>query len=267
MKVTWKDKVIAEAPREELIYIEGNFYFPPSAVKMELIEKSDTPYTCPWRGRCQYFNIADGESNSADNAWSFPEPLPMAIDTVKKDFANYIAFSKDGMSVSKTKTGIAVVMVVAAAALFMVYFNSEPEEPAPVERPPESTKPVPVRSESTPVPEPVVTRGFVIAVSAVSKSVNGQEIGLIVTNDSDTPLELDPDKQFKLVGLKTQTARDPIVSKTTVGFKSSVAPGQEAKGSVTFDVFKEEESELRFYPDVASQTFIIVPLIALPSSH
>lgn len=95
MKVTWKDKTIAEAPKEDLIYIEGNWYFPPASVKQDFLRKSDTPYTCPWKGVCQYFDVGEGDEFSKDTAWCYPEPLPSAIDQVKKDFSDYIAFWRD----------------------------------------------------------------------------------------------------------------------------------------------------------------------------
>ncbi|HUA13617.1 MAG TPA: DUF427 domain-containing protein [Candidatus Sulfotelmatobacter sp.] len=95
MKAIWNDEVIAEAPKEDLIYIEGNWYFPPSSVKMEYLQKSPTPYTCPWKGVCQYFNVVKDGKSSQDNAWSYPQPKPSAIDTVKKDFTNYVAFWRD----------------------------------------------------------------------------------------------------------------------------------------------------------------------------
>jgi uncharacterized protein (DUF427 family) len=95
MKAVWNDQVIAEADKEELIYIEGNWYFPPDKVKTEFLEKSPTPYTCPWKGVCQYFNVVQGDEKSEDVAWSYPEPKASAIDTVKKDFSNYVAFYRD----------------------------------------------------------------------------------------------------------------------------------------------------------------------------
>jgi uncharacterized protein (DUF427 family) len=95
MKAVLNDQVIAEAPKEDLIYIEGNWYFPPSSVKQELLRKSDTPYTCPWKGVCQYFDVSQGENWHRDNAFSYPTPKPSAIDTVKKDFSNYVAFWQD----------------------------------------------------------------------------------------------------------------------------------------------------------------------------
>jgi uncharacterized protein (DUF427 family) len=95
MKATWNDKIIAEAPKEDLIYIEGNWYFPPELVKQEFLRKSDTPYTCPWKGVCQYFDVGENDNFSQDNAWAYPEPMPSAIEKVKKDFSNYVAFWRD----------------------------------------------------------------------------------------------------------------------------------------------------------------------------
>lgn len=95
MKAIWKDNVIAEAKADDLIYIEGNCYFPSDSVKEQYLEKSPTPYTCPWKGVCQYFNVTDGTSKSEDNAWSYPHPKPSALDQVKKDFSGYVAFWRD----------------------------------------------------------------------------------------------------------------------------------------------------------------------------
>jgi uncharacterized protein (DUF427 family) len=99
MKATWNDQVIAEAAKDELVYIEGNWYFPPASVKKEFLKESDTPYTCPWKGVCQYFNVGQGDKWSKDNAWSYPKPLDTAIEIVKnssgKDFSNYVAFWQD----------------------------------------------------------------------------------------------------------------------------------------------------------------------------
>lgn len=95
MKAIWNDVVIAEAPREDLIFIEQNWYFPPSSVKKEFLKESPTPYTCPWKGVCQYYHVGQGDDWSQDNAWCYPEPLPTAIEKVKKDFSGYIAFWQD----------------------------------------------------------------------------------------------------------------------------------------------------------------------------
>ena len=95
MKAILNDHVIAEADKADLIYIERNWYFPPASVKQEFLQKSDTPYSCPWKGDCQYFDIViDGQADK-DAAFSYPQPKPSAIETVKKDFSNYVAFWRD----------------------------------------------------------------------------------------------------------------------------------------------------------------------------
>ena len=95
MKAVWNGTVIAEAPREDLIFIERNWYFPPSSIKQDYLRKSDTPYRCPWKGDCQYFDVGAGETWSHDSAFCYPEPLPSAIEKVKKDFSDFVAFWRD----------------------------------------------------------------------------------------------------------------------------------------------------------------------------
>lgn len=95
MKALWNDQVIAEASNEDLIYIEGNWYFPPSSVREEYFQTSPTPYVCPWKGVCQYYTIGHNSRYSQDAAWTYPSPKPSALAAVKKDFSNYFAFSRD----------------------------------------------------------------------------------------------------------------------------------------------------------------------------
>ena len=84
--------VLAEAPESEVLHIEGNVYFPPSSVRRELLEESPTPYTCPWKGECQYYSVRDGDELLQDRAWAYPEPYPTAFDRVGRDFSGYVAF-------------------------------------------------------------------------------------------------------------------------------------------------------------------------------
>lgn len=95
MKVVWNGKVIAEADKDKLIYIKGNWYSPPESVPEDLLRKSDMLYTCPWKSVCQYFDVGESDTWSKDNAWSRPRPKESSIDIVKKDFANYVAFWRD----------------------------------------------------------------------------------------------------------------------------------------------------------------------------
>ena len=95
MQAVWNGQVIAEADKEDLIYIERNWYFPPESVNQDFLRPSPTPYTCPWKGVCQYFDVGQGDEWGSDNAWSYPEPLPTAMERTHKDFANYVAFWRD----------------------------------------------------------------------------------------------------------------------------------------------------------------------------
>ncbi len=89
-KATWNGKVIAES--DDTIRIEGNYYFPPSAVHMEYMAPSDTHTTCPWKGEASYYNVVvDGQTNE-DAAWYYHEPKPGSVARVGKDFQDYIAF-------------------------------------------------------------------------------------------------------------------------------------------------------------------------------
>ncbi|MET0673251.1 MAG: DUF427 domain-containing protein [Microbacterium pygmaeum] len=96
MKAVLGDTVIAEANDDDLIRIEGNWYFPPASVNESFLSESPTPYTCPWKGECQYFTVTvDGQDPLPDRAWSYPHPYPTAFERVGKDFSGYVAFWKE----------------------------------------------------------------------------------------------------------------------------------------------------------------------------
>lgn len=95
MKAMLGDTVLAEAPRDELMSIEGNWYFPPSAVNFDYVVKSPTPYTCPLKGAAQYMTVKVGDTVLEDRAWSYPDPFPAAVKRFGGDFANYVAFWKE----------------------------------------------------------------------------------------------------------------------------------------------------------------------------
>jgi uncharacterized protein (DUF427 family) len=100
MKAHVNGTVIADAPESELIKIEGNWYFPPSSIVEGMLTTSPTPYTCPWKGECQYFTVSVDGQSLPDRAWSYPTPYPSGIERVGKDFSNYVAFWKE-VSVSE----------------------------------------------------------------------------------------------------------------------------------------------------------------------
>lgn len=93
MRAVFRGETLAEAPEKATIRIEGNVYFPPSAVASHLLRESATPYTCPWKGASQYYDAVLEIGVAHDIGWSYPEPPPSAITAVGRDFSGYVAFS------------------------------------------------------------------------------------------------------------------------------------------------------------------------------
>lgn len=86
--------IVAEATKDELARIEGNWYFPRSAIREGVLAESPTPYTCPWKGAAQYFDVVVDGQVVADGAWSYPDLYPSAVERVGKDFAGFVAFDR-----------------------------------------------------------------------------------------------------------------------------------------------------------------------------
>ena len=92
MKAILGTTVVAEASTEDLVKIEGNWYFPPSSLTPGAFEKSPTAYHCPWKGDAQYWNVGTGDNVVADGGWSYPAPTPASFDRVGQDFSGFVAF-------------------------------------------------------------------------------------------------------------------------------------------------------------------------------
>ena len=99
MKASIDGAVVAEAGDSDLISIEGNYYFPPASIRAGLLSDSPTPYTCPWKGVCQYHDISVGGSGHHNAAWSYPEPFPSSFERVGQNYTGYVAFDKQQVSI------------------------------------------------------------------------------------------------------------------------------------------------------------------------
>ncbi|WP_428393607.1 DUF427 domain-containing protein [Lichenicoccus sp.] len=76
MQAIWKDQVIAES--DDIVTVEGNAYFPVSALRQDLVSASAHTSVCPWKGTASYYNIeVDGQTN-ANAAWYYPAPKEAA---------------------------------------------------------------------------------------------------------------------------------------------------------------------------------------------
>jgi uncharacterized protein (DUF427 family) len=92
MKVIWNGTVIAEASKESLIRIEGNWYFPPSSLKRGYFKDSSHKTVCHWKGEASYYDVIVDDKTNSFGAWYYPEPKAGSIERVKKDFTDYVAF-------------------------------------------------------------------------------------------------------------------------------------------------------------------------------
>lgn len=84
-KAVWQGKVLAES--DDTIVVEGNHYFPPSAINSKYFHASQSHTVCPWKGTASYYTLTvDGEEN-ADAAWFYPAPSEAA-----SHIKDYVAF-------------------------------------------------------------------------------------------------------------------------------------------------------------------------------
>ena len=87
MKAIWKDTVLAESDRTEVV--EGNHYFPPDTIKREFFEPSGTHTVCPWKGIASYYTVAVNGARNPDAAWFYPQTKDAA-----KNIEGFVAFWK-----------------------------------------------------------------------------------------------------------------------------------------------------------------------------
>ncbi|WP_353866872.1 DUF427 domain-containing protein [Svornostia abyssi] len=80
MRATWNGTVLAES--DDTIVVEGNHYFPPTAIRCEHFEPSEHHTTCGWKGEASYYDIVVGDRRNANAAWFYPE-TKSAADNVR----------------------------------------------------------------------------------------------------------------------------------------------------------------------------------------
>jgi uncharacterized protein (DUF427 family) len=86
-KATWNGAVLADSDHCEIV--EGNVYFPTTAIKCEYFKESTTHTTCPWKGEASYFNLDVNGQVNPDAAWYYPAPKNAA-----RNIKGHIAFWK-----------------------------------------------------------------------------------------------------------------------------------------------------------------------------
>ncbi len=92
MKAVWNGRVVAES--DDIVTVEGNAYFPASALDRSVVKESALTSVCGWKGTAKYYSLeVDGKQNK-DAVWFYPEPKKGA-----EQVAGRVAFWK-GVAVS-----------------------------------------------------------------------------------------------------------------------------------------------------------------------
>jgi uncharacterized protein (DUF427 family) len=88
MKAIWNDVILAES--DDIVFVEGNAYFPPDSIKKEYFKESDTTTLCPWKGKASYLSATVNGKTNLNCAWYYPKPSFLA-----KKIKDRIAFWND----------------------------------------------------------------------------------------------------------------------------------------------------------------------------
>ena len=84
---TFNGKTIAETDSFE--FVEGNVYFPPSAVlDKSIFTPNATTTECPWKGTASYYDITVDGKEAKGAAWYYPSPRTDKAAPLK----DYVAF-------------------------------------------------------------------------------------------------------------------------------------------------------------------------------
>lgn len=85
VQAIWNGAILAES--DATIVVEGNHYFPPTALNDQYFTENDTHTVCHWKGTASYYDIVvDGKVNDGA-AWVYLDPKEAA-----KEIKGYVAF-------------------------------------------------------------------------------------------------------------------------------------------------------------------------------
>lgn len=87
VKASWNGTVIAES--DQTVVVDGNHYFPRSAIVAEHFRDSATTSVCGWKGTARYHDVVVGDDVNADAAWYYPDPKDAAAN-----IKDHVAFWK-----------------------------------------------------------------------------------------------------------------------------------------------------------------------------
>jgi uncharacterized protein (DUF427 family) len=88
VRAVWNGVVLAESV--DTVVVDGNHYFPASALRQQYLTPSSTKSLCPWKGIASYYSVTVNGATTVDAAWSYRYPLPLA-----RKIKNRVAFGND----------------------------------------------------------------------------------------------------------------------------------------------------------------------------
>jgi uncharacterized protein (DUF427 family) len=76
MKAIFNGVVVAES--DDTLVVEGNHYFPESALKRDYTTFSNHRTSCAWKGQARYLSLLVNGELGTDLVWYYPEPSEAA---------------------------------------------------------------------------------------------------------------------------------------------------------------------------------------------
>lgn len=78
MKAIWNGRVIADS--DDIVTVDGNAYFPASALNGAYLNQSTHRTVCSWKGTANYYTLqVDGKLNP-NAVWYYIDPKPAAAE-------------------------------------------------------------------------------------------------------------------------------------------------------------------------------------------
>jgi uncharacterized protein (DUF427 family) len=84
-KAIFNGSVIAESDTVETI--EGNTYFPPTAVDLTFFTDTEHTTFCGWKGTASYYSVTVNGKTAENAAWTYKDPEPEATNI--RDFVAF----------------------------------------------------------------------------------------------------------------------------------------------------------------------------------
>ena len=73
IRLNGNEEILVSANSNQVISLEGNYYFHPDCIDKTRFETSDRTYSCPEKGVCLWVDMKTGNHYQNDVAWVYPQ--------------------------------------------------------------------------------------------------------------------------------------------------------------------------------------------------